>query len=208
MNWPFTKKTPQITEKQISIPSAPIIEALGKIKPSFRNIKNRAEYTKVFSEVSEVYSVIMYMARAFSNMRVKLFDVNKNEEIPSHEVLDWLKQPNPLSDWTSFLINHFVNKKVQGNSYIYRYTPTGFEDAKDSKLWVLPSQYTYALPNVTRSLSNYWDSTENDEFIKGYSFFFNQVDVLGKPIWTPDQIMHTREPNLKLKQTEFFFDLV
>jgi HK97 family phage portal protein len=213
LQWPIVKNKPQKeVAKQVSIPSAPIIEALGRISPSFRNINSRAEYSKVFSEVSEVYSVIMYMARAFSNMKLKLFDVNQKGssplEIESHEILDRLSQPNPLNNWVDFLINYYVNKKVQGNSYIYKYSPSGFNNFKDSVLWVLPAQYTYVLPNVSRRLTAHWNANEKDEFVKGYSLFYNQVDFKSSPIWTPGQVMHVKEPNLMYNQTEFFFDLL
>lgn len=213
MQWPFKRKVIQNeVKKEFSIPSAPIIEALGRIKPTFLNINNRNEYSKIFSEVSEVYSVIMYMARAFSNFKPSLFkmdgDGTNNTEILSHPILDKLSSPNPLNNWTDFLINYYVNKKVQGNSYIYKYSPSGFNDIKNTGLWVLPAQYVYAMPNPNVKLSTYWNGDNKEEFVRGYSFYFNQIDLNTKPIWETRSIMHVKEPNLRLKQTEFFFDLL
>lgn len=216
MKWPPWNKVKEEkkVEKQLITPNLPLIEALGNLSPTFRNFQDRAEYSKVFSEVSELYSVIMYSARAYSNMRVKLFETDRSgdilEELQSHEVLEKLAQPNPLTSWTDFLINQYVNKKVQGNSYVLKRNLPGFDNTLESSLWVLPSQYVYAIPSRTnsKSVTNYWSGATKDKFIKGYAFYFSQVDLSGGVNWNYDEIMHTKEPNMRINQTQFFYDLL
>jgi phage portal protein BeeE len=215
MKWPWkSKKEETPIVKQLITPNLPLIESLGKLSPTFRNFQNRAEYSKVFSEVSELYSVIMYSARAFSNMRLQLFKTDNTgdivEEIQSHEVLERLAQPNPLTSWTDFLINYYANKKVQGNSYVLKSNLPGFDKIKDVALWILPAQYVYVIPQQrnVKNIAKYWSNGDKADFIKGYAFYYTQVDLSGGTHWQPNEILHTKEPNLRINQTQFFYDLI
>jgi hypothetical protein len=196
--WNRKKSTPLATP--MMYPNLPMIQALGKLAASYVNIKTREDYARIFSTVSEVYSPIMYAAKCFSNMKIHLYKTDvkgkKGEEITSHELLKKLKEPNPLNNWPSFLLNYYVNKKVFGNSYIFKYIPTGFSQIQDACLWVLPSQYIYPVP-IVRELGGYYMASDKAKFLGGYSFLLNYV-VKSTPNWKPEEILHIKEPNLSL----------
>ena len=208
--WNRKKETPVV--KQTTIPNLPIIEALGKITTNYIDVKTREGLANTFNTVSEIYAPIMYAGSSFSNMKLKLFVTDKDgqdiEEIYSHEILKKLSAPNPLNNWKDFLLNYYVNKKVFGNAYIFKYQPSGFESVEDAVFWVLPSQYVYPLP-TSRKMSTYYKATDKDKFIRGYSFF-NRIDLNKKPNWLPEEIMHQKEPNLDLNiaNQEIWFQLL
>ncbi len=191
------KKTKRPVNKQFIQPTVDmVLRGLGKVGASYIDINTRKQYAEVFSTTSEVYSPIIYAAKAFSNMKVKLFSVEKDgeKEILNHDLLTKLQSPNPLSNWKDFLIHYYVNKKVFGNGYIYKYNPLSFNEISDSVLWVLPSQFMYPVPASNLKL---FTGINKEDFIKGYQFN-NQLD-LTKPIsWTPDKIMHQKEVNICL----------
>lgn len=202
MGW-FTKKEKEIVNKQSVIPNLPLIEGFGKITPSFIEIASREQFAKIFNTVSEVYSPIMYAGSSFSNMKLKLFSTDKDgqeiKEIHSHEVLSKLAAPNPLNNWKDFLLNYYVNKKVFGNAYIFKYQPSGFKKISDAVFWVLPSQYTFPIPKI-KNINSYFKSSKKEDFVKGYSFF-NRATASQKVTWEPNEIMHQKEPNLVLNQS-------
>jgi len=207
----WNKKKEISVTKQVVVPNLPIIEALGKIGTSYIEIKTREQLAKVFSTVSEVYSPIMYSASAFSNMKLRLFSTDKSgetlKEIFSHDILQKLSAPNPLNNWKDFLTNYYVNKKVFGNAYIFKYVPTGF-NIKDANLWVLPSQYVYPVP-VNRNINSYYIAENKEDFIRGYSLF-TRAEPRQMVNWKPEEIMHQREPNLYLSEekTNLYVELL
>ena len=199
----WNKKKEEITVKQSILPNMPLIEAIGKATPSFIEISTREHFAKIFNTVSEVYSPIMYAGASFSNMKLKLFSTDKNgqtkKEIHSHDILTKLATPNPLNNWKDFLLLYYVNKKVFGNSYIFKYQPSGFKDISDAVFWVLPAQYTFPVPK-NRNLKGYFKINKKEDLIRGYSFF-NRANPKQEVTWQPDEIMHQKEPNLLLNQT-------
>lgn len=206
----WNNKKKEIPQQKASIaPHLPIIEAMGKIAPNFQKFTTRKKYAEIFSEVSEVYSVIMYGADAFSNMRARLFETdpngNKGEEVFSHDVLTMLENPNALYDWTTLLKLRWINKKVFGNSYILKHALPGFD--KEASIWVLPSQFTYAIPTGT-SINNLFKDNNKESYLKGYRMFFDRVDYKARPIWSPEQVLHEKEPNVKFGLTTFYADLL
>jgi phage portal protein BeeE len=208
----WTKKKEIPTQKASVMPNLPIIEAFGKISPSFQNISTRKAYAESFSNVSEVYSVIMYRARAFSNLKLKLFktDVKGSaiDEITSHDVLTRLESPNPLYNWTNMLQLRSISKDVFGNSYILKHIPSGYDKKiKDWMFWVLPGQYTYAVPKANRVI-NIYQGNEINDFIKGYTLYFDRVDYSKAVMWEPELIMHEKAPNLKIDLTTFYSDIL
>ena len=186
-------------QKQVSPINAPIIEALGKLGASYIDLESRKAQADAFSTVSEIYAPIMYTGAAFSNMKVKLYEVGaggvKGDEISTHSLLDRIAQPNPLNDWKSFLLNYFVNKKVFGNGYVLKYAPSNFPIEKNGVFWVLPSQYTYPTP-VAKAFNTYYQGNKLDEFIRGYNFY-NPAKLNAVPTWGVEDVMHQKEPNLK-----------
>ena len=208
MFWKKKKEVP--VQKSTIVPTLPIIEAMGKITPTFQSINTRKKLANIFSSVSEVYAPIMYSADAFSNMRLKLYKTDKTgtkqEEILSHDILTMLENPNPVYDWTTMLKLRYINKKVFGNSYILKYVPTNFNMSK-GHIWVLPSQYTYAIPTGTK-LNQLYQGGGKEDFVKGYSLFFDKVDYKKTPLWSYENILHEKEPNLKLDLTTFYSDIL
>lgn len=208
--WNKKKEIP--TQKASIMPNLPIIEAFGRIFPSFQNISTRKAYAESFSTVSEVYAVIMYRARAFSNMKLKLFQTDakggKAKELLSHDILTKLKTPNPLYNWTTLLQLRSINKDVFGNSYLLKHIPTGFDEKiNEWMFWILPGQYTYAVPNTTK-VDKIYQGNEITDFIKGYTLYFDKVDYKRPVMWVPSLIMHEKTPNLKIDITTFYSDIL
>ena len=199
----FWNKKEKIVVTKSVIPNLPLIEGIGKSTPSFLEISSREQFAKIFNTVSEVYSPIMYAGSSFSNMKLKLFQTDAEgqevSEIHSHEILSKLSEPNPLNNWKDFLLTYYVNKKVFGNAYIFKYQPSGFKGIDDAVFWVLPSQYTYPVP-TNKNINTYYKSFEKEDYLRGYSFF-NRATAKQDVTWKPEEILHQKEPNLLLNQT-------
>ena len=198
------KRKKAITTKTTVSPNLPLLEKIGRGSASWLSIVDRQELARTFNTVSEVYSPIVYSGAAFSNMKMKLFSTDKDgqeiKQIHSHDILTRLAAPNPLNNWKDFLLNYYVNKKVFGNGYIFKYTPTGFNRAlTDSVLWVLPSQYVYPVP-VSRTINNYYREDMRKKFVAGYNFFTREA-INNATTWGADEILHQKEPNLILNDT-------
>jgi phage portal protein BeeE len=193
------KDVPQIETKAASTFGMPIITKLGNTFASYINIKERADYAKIFSTVSEVYAPINYMASAFSNMKPKLLD-KEGKEVDRPDIMAKLSQPNPLTNWKDFLQIYLINKKVFGNSYIFKYLPSGFKNIyKNGALWVLPSQYVYATP-TSRNLNTYYLEDDKNKYIKGYNLL-NLANPKLNTTWQTNEIMHMKETNVQYFQT-------
>jgi HK97 family phage portal protein len=186
------------TEKAVVNPTVEmLLRGEGSANASYIDISTRNQYAKVFSTISEVYSPITYSSKAFSNLKVKLFKTKSNgelkKEVTESNILTKLQQPNPLMGWNEFLQLYYINKKVFGNSYIYKFSGIGFNELEHSNLFVLPSQYIFTIP----AAKIHFQGSKIDDFVKGY--LFNNTYDLSKPVtFTTDKILHIKEPNICL----------
>lgn len=89
-----------------------------------------------------VYRCVNRLASACSNVPLKLYKYNNDgskTEIKSHEILDLIYNPNPLSSYNSLIKEFFVSKFISGEGFI-KATETG---NRLLELWVIkPDQVT------------------------------------------------------------------
>ena len=133
-----------------------------------------------------VYSCVKYISSKAADIPWKLCRYNANgeeEEVTNSPLLDLLKQPNNLQDWSDFVEQSIGYYLITGNTYNYKVTlENGLNKGLTKELYVLPSQYI--------EIQSGSGATEP---IKSYDLTLSPATVVAK--YSPDEIIHVKQPN-------------
>lgn len=190
----------QYTNRTLTLPtSTQIITGT----PIWRNLTELIYLLNCYYDNPIVQAVINIKAKAFSNIKFYVKDLQSGEIIPIEDYDDdngtlhnLLRQPNPLQNTSEWLCQLKINHEVFGNSYAYGSVPVGYEDIfTHEDIVALNNLPPYCMSSV---LTGKWlDATKKEEIISKYIFsYFN-----GKTKeMHPNTVLHLNKSNIRFDQ--------
>lgn len=142
-----------------------------------------------YLRVPEANAIINYRAQVFASMIVRMRNIKTQKEVEQHNVLNLLKNPNPIQNFAEFAQQSSILKDIFGNGYMH---PVFSKDATMTKtLWNLPSMDTEIIPQDDKVIL--FNKTKVEEVIKEYQFEY----FSGQIKYPPEEIIHFNETQVR-----------
>ncbi|BFP39502.1 hypothetical protein FGF1_03470 [Flavobacteriaceae bacterium GF1] len=181
--------------------------------PVWRNLSELIYLLRCYYENPVVQAVVNIKAKAFSNVRFFVKDLNTEELTPLKKydsdgghLRSLIQRPNPLQSTFEWLRQLKVNFEVFGNGYCYGSVPIGFENNFDFRdITVLNNLPSYAVaPKLT---GNWLEAETRQEIVEGYDL--SMFNGKRKHLDT-NKVFHVNNENIKHDRhfTEGVSDLI
>lgn len=144
-----------------------------------------AKYLTYYLSVPELQAVINYKAQLFATMRVKMKNTQSDKLVDKHPVLDLLKQPNILQNFSEFATQADILKSIFGNAFIHNLF--GTVPSKPAALFNLPPGESIIVPKNQNTVI--FNQTKIENIIQEYKFKYNKDYITYKP----NEIIHSND---------------
>lgn len=193
--WPFIFKSAgnAYTEKIF-----PVSTIIGGSFPTYISFDNLNDLAKWYETNPIIYSAINIDARAFSNGRIVVTDLNSGDEISRSDakgtalkIFELFEKPYPGNSMMEFLKQYRVLWKCFGNALIYGSAPTnpvGFPVTIEN---VKGLQNIYPQYSQVKLTGKFFDVYNISDLIEYWQYNYGGI----KKVFTPYEIFYRNESN-------------
>lgn len=145
-----------------------------------------------YLRVPELQAIINYRGGVFASMRPRMKNLKTDTEVENHAILDMLKNPNALQNFTEFANQASILKDIFGNAFIHNVF--GTDPSKPQALWNLPSGKSKIIPVKNRTII--FNQTDINKIIEKYIFEY----IGGQIEYKPEEIIHSNDVQINYRK--------
>lgn len=155
--------------------------------------QDKAYFIKLYETNPDFYAVVSKVLALINTVPIKLYKGNKidREEVPEHEILELLDNPNQIQGGYEFKSEWFLFYLVTGDTYMYGYGPdSGMNAGKWDSLHILPS-------DKMRIKTGGWRGPISKYILQGVT----------ETEFNPQEILHKKAPNMNYDMAQTLYGM-